>query len=143
MKRLMLVLFVFNLSGWAAARESYEAKPGLIPPGGLVLFFNSAGPLSYVTLTHHDLPPQATDMGPVQSRSCQYAIAAPITASFSTRTSISGASGNGTYDKALQNLRALHPGLEGIYDVKVDLHDTSFLGIFTRLCTEISARGYR
>jgi hypothetical protein len=137
-------LLVIGLLGCGSvqAREEYEAKPGLLVPSGLITFVHSQGPLSYASLTRRELPPDAVNAGPVSAQSCQYALSVPLSLSLSA-TSVSGAAGNGGYDKALRNLSKTRPELRGLYDVIVDLHRTSVLGVFSRLCTEIHARAYQ
>ena len=81
-------------------------------------------------------------MGPVTGHSCQFSLSVPITASVRS-SSFSGAIGNGTYNKILRTIAADHPGLLGIYNVKTDLHYISVLGVFGKLCTEVTAEGYR
>lgn len=127
----------------AEAREghSYEASPGLLRMGGLLLFYNVRAPLSFVAMTPGGLPEGSALVGEVSGRSCQHGLAVPITASLRP-TTLSGVGGDGGYEKALAALRKAHPGLAGIYDVKVDLHTISVLGFYRRVCTEILARGF-
>jgi hypothetical protein len=119
---------------------------GLMAPlGYIVLYYNSKGPLSYVTSTLKDLPHDAVQLGRVSGVSCQYGVAIPITpptSPTSSGTSISGAQGNGSYEKTLSTIKQAHPEVAGLYDVIVDLHTTSVLGIFKRVCTEVSARAF-
>jgi hypothetical protein len=58
-------------------------------------------------------------------------------------TSVSGAAGDGGYRKALAAALNSGPGLAGIYDVKVDVHVISILGIYRKTCVEIVGRGFR
>jgi hypothetical protein len=125
-----------------AQTESYEASSGLIPVGGFVIFFNASGPLSYATPTPKDLPAGALRLGVVTGRSCQFGVSTPFT-SVSGVPRLSGAAGEGGFAKALDDIRARHPDLTGIYDVKVDDHVVGVLTIFQRQCTEITARGFR
>src|SRR5689334_10053086 len=120
---LALPLF---LSSAALSRETYEAKPALEMPGGLILFYQSEGPLSYESLLRREVPPGVTEAGPVATESCQYGLAVPLSLSPS-RISISAAAGNGGFEKALQRLREKHPDLLGVHDVMVDMHTTSVL----------------
>jgi hypothetical protein len=142
MKRAILLGAVWLLAGAFPAQGDYASRPALIVPGGMVLFYNSQGPLSYVALTRRELPAEAVDAGPVYAQSCQYALTVPLSLSLSA-TSLSGAAGNGGFNKAIGELRRERADVRGLYDVMVDLHRTSVLGTFSRLCTEIHARGYR
>jgi hypothetical protein len=125
-----------------AQYDSYEANPGLISIGGWVVFFASEGPLSYATLTARDLPRDAVRMGPVRGRACQYGLSTPIIG-LNQVPRLSGAVGEGGFEKALQQIREQHPDLRGVYDVKVDDHVTTVLTVFHRQCTEVTARGFR
>lgn len=125
-----------------AQGDSYEARPGLIRMGGFVLFYNSSGPLSFHTMTHVELPKGNVPMGPVEARSCQHGVSIPIFSSFG-RFNLSGAGGDGSYRKILEKIREKHSELTGVYDVKVDLHLFSILGIYKRTCTEIAAKGFK
>ena len=128
--------------GAAAQEEGTTARPGLIQPGGMMVFYSSEGPLSFETLTPGELPPGAKDAGEVQGRSCQHGLSIPVTAS-SRPTTISGATGNGGYRNTLAAILKSRPDLAGIYDVKVDVQTISILGFYRRFCTEILARGFR
>jgi len=125
-----------------AQEDGTTASPGLIQPGGLVVFYASEGPLSFPTLTPGELPPGARDAGEVRGRTCQHGLAIPVTASIRP-TTVSGAAGNGGYSKTLSLILKARPDLAGIYDVKVDVQTLSLLGFYRRNCTEILARGFR
>ncbi len=125
-----------------AQEEGTMARPGLISPGGLVVFYASEGPLSFQTLTPGELPAGARDAGEVRGRSCQHGLSIPVTASIRP-TTVSGAAGNGGYNKTFVGILKVRPDLAGIYDVKVDVQTFSILGFYRRICTEILARGYR
>lgn len=127
-----------------AERASYEPRMGLIRVGGFIVFFNSQGPLSFQTLDPSEIPKDAVDAGTVRCDSCQHGVSIPVPGLGGGRsTNVSGAGGNGGFDKALANLKKSRPELRGIYDVKVDVHQVSVLGIYRRLCTEVTARGFK
>jgi hypothetical protein len=141
--RFGLVISTFLLTTVAAqARIAGDIRPAVISPGGLPLFFASAGPLSYRGLASTEIPKDAVPIGDIFGKSCQYSLTVPLTATIRAM-SVSGAVGNGTYNKILKDMTRDHPGLRGIYNTRVDLHYTTILGIFGRLCTEINAQGYR
>ena len=143
MKRSVLLWGVLGLMGTTAqARQPADPKPALIAPGGLPAFFSSQGPLAYSSLTRREIPMDATSLGEVSGQSCQFSLAIPLAISVRS-SSVSGAIGNGSYAKILREMTQQHPGLRGIYNVKVDLHQITILGIFGKLCTEITAEGYR
>ncbi len=125
-----------------AQEDGTSASPSLIRPGGMTVFYNSEGPMSFVTPTPKDLPPGARDAGEVKGRTCQHGVSIPVTASFRP-TTVSGAAGDGGYRKTLAAILKDRPDLAGIYDVKVDMHNLSILGFYRRLCTEVLARGFR
>jgi hypothetical protein len=126
----------------AIGQSGYDASSGVIRPGGFVLFLSASGPLSYATLTPGQLPRDALRLGPVSGRGCQFAIATPIL-NFAGIPRLSAGAGGGGFDKALQNIRERYPDLQGIYDVKIDIHVVVVLTVFQRLCTEITAQGFR
>jgi hypothetical protein len=126
----------------ALGQSGYDASSGVIRPGGFVLFLNASGPLSYAMLTPGDLPHDARRLGPVHGRGCQFAISTPMI-NIAGIPRLSVGAGGGGFDKALQELRERVPGLRGIYDVKVDVHMVGVLTVFQRLCTEITAQGFR
>lgn len=143
---LALALIVWGTVPLRAEPEDYEAKPGLINVGWLVLFYNSKGPLSYDTPTRSELPADAVPLGPVECNSCQRGLSIPLPISAFGRSragSLSGALGDGGFERALANLRKTRPDLRGIYDVKVDMRRVSVLGIYKKMCMEISAQGFR
>lgn len=120
--------------------EAWRANPGLIPKDGFVLFFGVQGPLSYAALTPKDLPAGAEPAGEVRGRGCQHGLALPLGL---RGPRLSGAAGRGGFERALSSIRERHPGLRGVYDVKVDDHIVSVLGLYRRICTEVLARGFR
>jgi len=138
------ILFLLYGSLAHAERPAYESRFGLMTVGGFVVFFNSKGPLSYQTLTPGDLPQTAVRVGEVKGRSCQYAVSIPVIFSGGgQRTSISAAKGDGSYRKAFENIKVKNPDLDGVFDVKIDLHRFNILGIYKRDCTEIFGQGFR
>ena len=114
--------------------------PGIIPMGGMIVFANVSAPLSLVTMPAK--PKGAVDVGEVHASRCQHGVSIPLTASLRA-SSLSGAAGDGGYEKAVAELKTRRPELAGLYDVRVDEHLFSILGIYRRLCVEITARGYR
>jgi hypothetical protein len=142
MKRTLPVpALVCLLCQMGYARGSGDLRPALISPGGLPIFFSSQGPLGYTSLTRSQLPNDAMLMGEVRGQSCQYSLTIPLTISFRA-TSVSGALGNGGFERIFKEMQHQHPGLRGIYDAKIDLHQVVVLGIFGKLCTEITAKGF-
>jgi hypothetical protein len=145
MKRWMITTACLLMGALSAHADSssYEAQFGLITVGGFIVFYNSQGPLSYNTLTLKDLPADAILLGEVRGTSCQHGVSIPIFMDFTHRATVSGAQGNGSYKKAVEDIQQDHPQLDGIFDVKIDIHNFSILGIYKRECTEISALGFR
>lgn len=137
-----LLLFVLALPGAAAGQDSGAATPGLVRPGGFLLFYDSQGALSFVSATRSELPADAQDAGEVSTSACQHGLSVPLSLSLRAN-SVSAAAGRGGYEKALARLKAQRPELRGIYDVKVDTRVTSVLRIWRRMCVEVSARGFR
>ena len=136
------ILLVGTFSAFAED-PSYEANVGLIAPGGFILFYNSQGPLSYNEAGLKDLPRDIVHLGEVKSKSCQYGLSVPIFISFPQNIRLSAAQGNGGFKKALQNMQQISPKMDGIYDLKVDVHEITILTVFARECTEITAQGFR
>jgi len=146
-------LFLSSLAGaqvynfLRAEKDEWESDNGLMaPPGSIILFYDSLGPLSFVTMSPRDLPGDAVQIGEVYARTCQYGIGIPLippTSPTSSGTSISGVKGNGSYQRTVLKLKTRYPELRGIFDVRVDDQTTSVLAIFRRLCTEITARGFK
>lgn len=137
------LLSLFLLAAPARAQDEGDGTmntPGLIAVGGYVLYYNADGPLAMVTQVAK--PKGSTYLGEVTGRSCQHGVSIPISASLQAQT-ISGAGGDGSYRKALLEIKRAHPDLVGIYDVKVDVAQLSILGVYQRLCTIITARGYK
>jgi hypothetical protein len=143
-KRILVLICGCLLSTNAfAQRPAYEARPGLIPIGGFVLFYDSGGPLSYQTMTPQEVPKDVVLVGEVVGNSCQHGLSIPIISSASSRTSISGAKGDGSYQKALLDIQKKHPDLAGLYDVKVDIQRLSILTIYSKECTIVAAQGFK
>lgn len=145
MRTSLLLLCSVLVAGdvWAQGTTAYEADFGLIVVGGLVLFYDSEGPLSFQTMTPHELPNDVVLMGEVYGRSCQHGLSIPIIFSLADRFSVSGAKGDGSFEEALKNLYWRNPRVEGVYDVKVDVRHFSVLGIYKKNCTEVTAQGFK
>lgn len=122
------------------APESYEARPGLINLEGYVIYYNAQGPLSMVSMTRSEFPKGAIPSGRVEGKSCQHGLQIPFSATLRP-AKISGAIGDGGYRKVLGEIYEDNPGIIGLYDVKVDQQVISILGIYRRVCTEVSAYG--
>lgn len=140
-----LALLLLPALGGARARaqEGSSARPGLVTVGGLLLFYDAQGPLSFVPMTPGDLPKGAAVLpGELFARSCQYGLSLPISASLRA-TSVSGAVGNGGYEKAMAALRVEHPEVRGLFDVKIDVRTTVVLGLWRRQCVELTGRAFR
>lgn len=145
MTRAALAVLLALAAAPAAAigeNEDDDALPSMNRTGGLVLFYDSTGPMSFVAMTPRDVPEGAAMLGVVRGRSCQRGVSVPLTASIRA-TSVSAGFGDGSYKKAVEDIKKKHPGLTGIYDVKVDLGVFSVLGgLYRSLCTYVSARGF-
>jgi hypothetical protein len=139
---LALLLLLAPLSSLARGEgDENEAAPGLIPAGGLMLFYKSEGPLSFVSMTPKDRPAGAKELGVLRGVSCQHGLSVPTAAQFRA-TSVTGGYGNGSFAKAVESMRKEHPALKGLYDVRVDMRVLSILGIYRKLCTEVTARAF-
>lgn len=122
--------------------EDDDALPSMNRTGGLVLFYDSTGPMSFVAMTPKDVPKDARMLGEVRGRSCQRGVSVPLSATIRA-TSVSAGFGDGSYKKAVEDIKTKHPELVGLYDVKVDLGQFSILGgLYRSLCTYVSARGF-
>jgi len=144
MRLRLVVLLVLLLAGraFAQSEDGYEAFPDLIGTGGFILFYDSRGPLSFVSMTRRELPAGASVLDDVEGRACQYGVSIPISLDI-RGPSVSGAYGRGGYEDALRAIREEHPDLTGVFDLRVDDRTTSVLGFFRRSCTEVVARGFR
>ncbi len=144
----MRVLLALALLALCAARvaavgegDEDDAVPGLIPSGGMNLYYDSTGPMSFPAMTPRDVPKDARQLGEVVGRVCQRGLSIPISADI-RGTSISGAYGDGGYVKALAVIKKAHPEVAGIYDVKTDNEVFSILGFYRSLCTVVTARAF-
>jgi hypothetical protein len=138
------LLSALLLAGPARAEiEEGSSFWGLIEPGGMVLFYDSVGPMSYVALSTRDIPAGARLAGEVRGRGCQHGFSIPLGSplNFSMR-SLSVYAGRGGFERAFREMRERRPGLKGIYDAKLDWHTLSILGFYRRTCLEISALGF-
>jgi hypothetical protein len=142
--RLLLAVVLLGLAplGRAAGENDEDtAVPGLIPSGSLMLFYATEGPLSFVAMTPKDKPAGAPELGTVRGVSCQHGLSIPLSADV-RGTSITGAYGNGSFAKAIAEIRKAKPEVVGIYDVRTDQRVFSILGIYRKLCTEVTARAF-
>ncbi len=127
---------------WARGENDEDtATPGLLRTGNFTLFYKTEGPLSFVAMTPKDKPAGARELGTVVGVSCQHGLSVPISADI-RGTSISGAYGDGGFGKALAQIKKDKPEVAGIYDVRTDMHVFSILGIYKKLCIEVTARAF-
>ncbi|MBI3288310.1 MAG: hypothetical protein HYZ74_02190, partial [Elusimicrobia bacterium] len=98
-------------------------------------------PLSFVTMTPKDRPVGARELGTVRGISCQHGLSIPLAAQLRA-TSISGGYGDGSFARAVGQIKGKTPEVAGLYDVRTDLRVFSILGIYRKLCTEVSARAF-
>lgn len=138
---LAALLSAAPLARGAGEGDQDDASPGLIPSGGIMLFYKSAGPLSFVTMTPKDRPAGARELGLVKGVSCQHGLSVPLAAEVRA-TSVSASYGNGGFVKAVEKINKDNPSAAGLYDVRVDLRVLSILGIYRKLCTEVTARAF-
>jgi hypothetical protein len=118
-----------------------DAVPGMQSANGLVLFYESAGPMSFAAMTPKDVPENALKIQEVRGTACQRGLSVPIAANFNA-TNISAYRGNGSYAKALAQIKKERPDVLGIYDVRTDVEVFSVLGIYRSLCTIVTARAF-
>ena len=138
----LLALALAAVPGARAEEEGDDSSPGLVRVGGFVLFYDSQGPLSFQSATRSELPEGVQDAGEVVASACQHGLSIPT--GFSLRsTNVSAAAGRGGYMKALERLRKARPELRGLYDLKVDVRETSVLRVWRRMCVELTARGFK
>lgn len=142
MKILALLLLITSPVLGQDSSSPYAARPNILRPGGFLIYLNTESPLSFLSMTPKELPPGSQILGEVAGRSCQHGLSIPLGIPIRAQK-ISGAKGKGGFNAALKDLHKKHPGLTGIFDVKIDNHIISILGIYRRLCTEITARGFR
>lgn len=143
MKVILALVLLLAAPLVRAAGENDEdvAVPGLIPAGSFMLFYDTTGPLSFVANTPKDKPKGAPELGLVKGVSCQHGLSIPISANL-RGTSITGAAGNGSFVKAIEEIKKKKPEVAGIYDVRTDQRVFAILGIYRKLCTEVTARAF-
>lgn len=118
-----------------------DAVPGLMPAGGLVLFYDSGGPMSFPSMTPKDVAADVVKIPEVKGRACQRGVSVPIAAEINA-LNVSAYAGNGGYAKAVAQIKKDHPEVVGIYDVRTDVEVFSILGLYKSLCTEVTARAF-
>ena len=143
--RLLLAVALAALAAAPCAAigegDDYDAVPGLQPAGGLVIFYESAAPMSFPSMTPKDLPANAVKIREVRGVSCQRGLSVPIAANFNA-TNVSGYKGDGSYAKAVAQIKKKNPEIAGIYDVRTDVENFSVLGFYRSLCTIVTARAF-
>jgi len=143
MSLLAIPLLFSSLLLFADEPEVYEANPDPINVDGYVVLFNAQGPLSYLSSTSGEIPSGAIKMGNVNGESCQQALSLPVSADLQARSAkIGGALGDGGYQQVFEKIKKEHPGIAGIYDVRVDSREVRILSVYSKLCTDITARGF-
>jgi hypothetical protein len=118
-----------------------DALPGLQPASGVVLYYDSAGPLSFPSMTPKDVPEGVRKIRRVKGRACQWGFALPTAATINA-TKAGVYFGNGGYGKALARIKKANPEIIGLYDVRTDVETLMILGIFQSFCTEVTARAF-
>ena len=80
-------------------------------------------------------------LGTVKGVSCQHGLSIPTAAQFRA-TSVTGGYGDGSFKKALAQIKEKNPDMAGLYDVRTDMRIFSILGVYRKLCTEVTARAF-
>ena len=145
--RWKALLFAWLLFGVNAAQAldqpAYNADPAIVDLDGYVVYLNAQGPLSYQTLTPHELPPDAVTGETVSVEACQHGLSLPFTANLEEQSGkVSGGWGQGGHEKLLEKLHQKYPTLRGVYDVRLDSHLTRILLLYTRQCLEMTAKSF-
>ncbi len=138
-KKLFLIIAFLPINAFSA---TYTSNPSIVSPSGYFIVYDVQGTLSFEPSTRWELPKDITTIGQVTGQSCAYALSIPIALAL-TASKVSGAYGENGYNKAVKNILKVHPDISGIYDVKVDTHIITVLGIFTRQCLLLSARAFK
>ena len=139
-----IIFLIFISPLFADEAEPYAFRPDLINVEGYILLYDVQGPASYVTSTPGDLPVDAVKLGPVHAEACQRGLSFPLTINLKGESgTLGGALGRGGFIQALKNLKKDHADMEGIYDVKVDQDEVRIFSVYSKLCTEITARGFK
>lgn len=144
MRRLLAAALVGMLaaSGRAIGEgDEDDAVPGLQSAKGLVLFYESAGPLSFPSMTPKDVPEGVRKIREVKGRACQRGFAIPTSTNLNA-TNLSAYYGDGGYARAVAQIRKTNPEVVGLYDVRTDVQVFSILGFYRSLCTEVTARAF-
>ena len=127
----------------AAAGEGDDdfALPSMQATSWLTPYYNSTGPMSFLSMTPKDVPAGARLIPEVRGVSCQRGLSIPTTASVQA-TDVNFVYGDGGYVKCVRRIMKAHPDVAGIYDVRVDLEIFSILGIYKSTCTIVTARAF-
>jgi hypothetical protein len=143
--RALLAAALVALSSAVAVASGEEdedtAVPGIQPASGLVLFYESSGPLSFPSTTPRGVPDGTRKISEVRGTACQRGVGIPTALSVNP-TSFSFYFGDGGYAKALAKIKEANPEISGVYDVRTDLELFSILGIYKSLCTIVTARAF-
>ena len=144
MRALLAAAFLAAASAPCAAMgEGTDdfAVPQMQTTSGFVLYYNSTGPMSFLSMTPRDVPKNARLLPEVRGVNCQRGLSIPTAVSINA-TDISGVYGDGGYVKSLLKIVKAHPDVAGIYDVRVDLEIFSILGFYRSTCTIVTARAF-
>ena len=136
-----LVALLAAASGAVGEGDEDDAVPGLQSANGMVIFYESSGPLSFPSMTPKDVPAGAIKIREVSGRACQRGLSVPTAVNLNA-TNVSAYYGNGSYGKAVAQIRKAHPEVSGLYDVRTDVEVFSILGFYRSLCTIVSARAF-
>ncbi|MGI5862885.1 MAG: hypothetical protein ACOX6T_12610 [Myxococcales bacterium] len=146
----LLPLLALCAAGCATLPPPYEASSGRLVLAPLVIYQDSAGPLSYQAPVGQRL--RGAPVARVEGRACQSGLQIPlgllvgvaenggdVAAAVST---ISAGWGDGGYERALQEALedARLKGYSGeLYDVRADLNVIQVLGVWRQQCLVVTA----
>ena len=127
-------------------RVSYQANPQVLQSGGLVIFQDSSGALSYHAPVGRDVR-KLVSTRRVQGRACQRGLQLPIEplvaavsgSPLAGPVSLSAAWGEGGYRDALDDARRGLPHEAVLFDVRADLSTLVILSIYQQRCVELDA----
>lgn len=141
MRLLLAALLLAAAPACALDEDEAVARSGLLRMGGFNLGTIADAPLGLLGAVGSEIPKNAARLGELRGRACQYGVGVPYSLNF--LSTINGVGGKGSFEKAIADIKKKQPDVEGLYDLKVDVHITGVLGIFRRQCIELSGRGWK
>jgi hypothetical protein len=144
---LFFLIFISISQTWAfGPHSSSYMSEGIELPKGIPAYQNYTAPISYISLTRRDVIAlsKGKEVIEVEGKSAKTRVFIPVGyfIGLSPTSGLSFDVMDRSIEKAIDDAKNRY-GVQTLYDVRIDRHVLSILGIYTKTTTIVHAKGIR